>query len=88
MTLGRLPPAGFNSNLGIFLAKGSKDDDSEQFVKRCGEETRPLGVKNTDNKVIAGTVNGTIAPLIDGWADDQQNGFISGRQGQRGHCRC
>jgi hypothetical protein len=78
---GRSPPKGFNNNLGIFLPKGVQDDDTLASVNRSPDNTRPLGLKNTDNKTIAATVNYAIAHKVSNWADDSQNGFIIGRQG-------
>ena len=75
------PPPGFNNSLGIFLPKGTADDDTLGSVKRTAENTRPLGLKNTDNKTIAAAINLTMSGAIAHWADTQQNGFICGRQG-------
>ena len=74
-------PPGFNNSLGIFLPKGTADDDTLGSVKRTAENTRPLGLKNTDNKTIAAAINPTMSGAIAHWADTQQNGFICGRQG-------
>ena len=78
---GKKPPPGFNNSLGIFLPKGTADDDTLGSVKRIAENTRPLGLKTTDNKTIAAAINHTISGAIAHWADPQQNGFICGRQG-------
>ena len=75
------PPKGCINSLGIFLPKGTADDDIINSVKRSAANTRPLGLKNTDNKAIAAAVNHAIANAITKWADPQQNGFICGRQG-------
>ena len=42
---GTRPPLGFNNSLGIFLLKGTADDDTLCSVKRTAENTRPLGLK-------------------------------------------
>ena len=81
MMNGRKAPQCFNDNLDNFLPKGAQDDDTAASVQRSGECTRPLGLKNTDNKTIAGAVNNSIAQKVSEWADDQQNGFTIGRQG-------
>lgn len=78
---GTKAPKGFNNPLGIFLPKGATDDDTINCIKKSAENTRPLGLKNTDNKAIAAAVNNAIAKAITKWADPQQNGFICGRQG-------
>ena len=38
---GGKPPSGFNNSLGIFLPKGTADDDTLGSVKRTAENTRP-----------------------------------------------
>ena len=76
MMNGSAPPDGFNDSLGIFLPKGSSDEDTASSVKRSAENTRPLGLKNTDNQAIAAAFNRAIAYAIFKWADTQQNGFV------------
>ena len=61
---GARPPLGFNISLGIFLPKGTADDDTLNSVKRSAENTRPLGLENIYNKTIAAAVNHTIAGAI------------------------
>ena len=78
---GTRPLLGFNNSIGIFLPKGTADEDTLSSVKRTAENTRPLGLKNTNNKTIAAAVNHAVAGAISQWADPQQNGFICGRQG-------
>ena len=76
------PPNGFNKPLGILLPKGTADDDTFNSDERSAENTRPLGLKNTDNKAIAAAVNNVIANAITKRADPpKQNGFICGRHG-------
>ncbi len=62
MCNGDPPPIGFNDMLGIFLPKGAADDDTKSCVKRSAENTRPLGLKNTDNKTVAAVVNRAFTP--------------------------
>ena len=81
LMLGTRPPEGFNASLGIYPAKGAADDDSDFLVKRAASDTRPLSCKNCDNKILAGCVNHVMTPLIAKHADDQQEGFVKGRQG-------
>ena len=75
------PKKGFNNSLGIFLPKGTADDDTINSVEGSAENTRPLSLKNTDNKAIAAAVNHARANAITKWADPQQNDFICGRPG-------
>jgi hypothetical protein len=72
---------GFNDSLGIYPAKGTQDDDSESLGKRAASDTRPLSCKNCDNKTLAGSVNHTMTPHIAKHADEQQEGFVKGRNG-------
>ena len=81
LSSGRAPPEDFNESVGIFPAKGTADDDSSQLVKRAASDTRPLSCKNCDNKTLAGCVNAAMTPSIAKHADDQQEGFVRGRQG-------
>jgi hypothetical protein len=80
MMEGTQPPNEFNDSLGIYPAKGTADDDSALLARRAASDTRPLSCKNTDNKTLAGAVNHTMTPQIAKHADDQQEGFIKGRQ--------
>ena len=78
---GNTPPDDFNESLGIFPAKGTSDDDSALLLKRAASDTRPLSCKNCDNKTLSGVVNLVMTPKIASHADDQQEGFVKGRQG-------
>ena len=40
------PPKGSNNSLGIFLPKGTADDDTINSVKRSAENARPPGLKH------------------------------------------
>ena len=62
-------PVGFNDFLGMYLPKGSLDEDTKNIINRIAECTRRLGLKNTDNKTIAGVVNYAITPAIPDWSD-------------------
>eukprot|EP00973_Karenia_brevis_P048127 6679879-Karenia_brevis.AAC.1 len=42
----------FNDTLKIFIPKGEEEGDDKEIV-RSPEATRPLGLKNSDNKLIA-----------------------------------
>ena len=41
---------------------------------------RPLGLKNTDNKAVAGALNSRIRSTIASTLHGSQRGFLSGRQ--------
>jgi hypothetical protein len=65
----------FNDVLQFFAAKGDEELDHVE-VLRSPCDTRPLGMKNTDNKTIAACVNSAMKlPIKDG-ANKLQNGFI------------
>ena len=78
---GRDFEASFNASLGEFCGKGSKDDDTAETMKGRPDETRPLSLKNADNKTIAAIVNRKIARPLAEWANHCQEGFVVGRQG-------
>jgi hypothetical protein len=86
MAAGNNVGEGFNDSLWIFPSKGSQDDDSATAVKRGAADTRPLSLKNTDNKSLAGTVNAQLAEPISNWADEVQEGFVRGRQALNNVC--
>jgi hypothetical protein len=48
---GLAPPISFNMHLGAFLKKADHEDDCIEVLREA-EATRPLGLKNSDNKVI------------------------------------
>ena len=43
-------------------------------------ETRPLTLKNSDNKLVAAVTNHAISPVIQACSSAVQNGFVQGRQ--------
>ena len=49
-------PLWFNDSDGVFGAKGDEEFDHLE-VTRAAQDTRPLGLKNCDNKTVGGTVN-------------------------------
>ena len=74
----RHPCFGFNDSVTVFIPKGESDNDLELLARHPGE-TRPLGLKNSDNKTIAATINHSLKPLINDNACKLQRGFIAGR---------
>ena len=71
------PPAGFNESLMLFIPKAVLSD--EHFIVRKPSQTRPISLKNTDNKLIAATVNLTFTRLLTERAHISQQGFLPGR---------
>ena len=68
----------FNVTLQVFIAKGDDTHDSVE-VMRDPSSTRPLGLKNTDNKIIAGAVHHSIKRAVSVGASPLQRRFVSGR---------
>lgn len=67
---GHSPPSDFNSGILHLLPK--KDTDRV-------EDTRPLVVNNTDNRIISSAICRSITPSIDSIISPNQNGFRNGR---------
>ena len=82
--LGNNPrPHDINEGETVFIPKGQEDDDGRVFkdtVFRAATETRPLTLKNSDNKIVAAVANYAISPTIQKCASVVQNGFVHGRQ--------
>jgi len=72
-------PLWFNDTLGKFAGKGD-EEDARIEVTREAQDTRPLGLKNCDNKTIGGTVNMVAKPVLAKSAIWMQRGFVPGRQ--------
>ena len=49
-------------------------------VCRSPSDTRPLSLKNSDNKLVAGINNHVAKPMLAASAVDIQRGFVPGRQ--------
>ena len=69
----------WNFNLAAFLPKGKLAQDDAGEVIRLGGQVRPLGMKNSDNKIIGGAFNVKLDVIISGCVDRAQNGFCKGR---------
>ena len=72
-------PISFNDSATLFPAKGELDDDHIEIVREA-TDTRPLNLKNTDNKTLTGIINLNMQPAIRSGAHTTQRGFIGGRQ--------
>jgi len=75
-----VPPHRFNESLTVLPPKSTKPTDQERVI-RPADETRPLSLKNSDNKTVAGVVNNRFAGALFNWSDAAQRGFVRGRQG-------
>ena len=72
-------PMHFNDGLWAFLPKGEQEDDGSTgpgFVERMPSETRPLTMKNTDNKIIAAAVTYASIPTFKDTVNSTQQGFV------------
>ena len=76
---GYLLPVSFNDSLIVFVPKGTEQDD-ETGIVRDPFDTRPLALKNSDNKAIGGVVNFLLKRTMARSACALQRGFIPGRQ--------
>ncbi|CAK0907052.1 unnamed protein product, partial [Prorocentrum cordatum] len=72
---------GFNHLLGVYIPKGEEegDQDGGGCVRDC-DKLRPLGLKNTDNKLITATIMFSFSREWSKVANRLQRGFIQGRQ--------
>jgi hypothetical protein len=79
MCCGKAPPLSFNDSSIAFAIKDDKPEDPVDTI-RAAKDLRPIGLKNTDNKIIAGVINGAIAGPFASAAVRIQRGFVRGRQ--------
>ena len=61
------------------IPKGEELDDHIEIVRKA-TDTRPINLKNTDNKIVAKALNISITPALMSQACELQNGFVRGRQ--------
>lgn len=79
LTTGVLPPISYNDGQQVFITKG-EDEEDDKLVSRFPSETRPLTLKNDDNKIIAATFNFSAKQVLKKGACWIQRGFIPARQ--------
>ena len=77
---GSLPPLWFNESLTVFLIKGEEDEDLISGPVREAFQTRPLGLKNTDNKIITAVCTQQLRGAMQLSTHRTQNGFVPERQ--------
>jgi len=75
---GVLPPPDFNESSAIFVPKGSQPHDPVEVIREP-LQTRPLSLKNTDNKIIVATNVKSLEPQYKQITHRCQNGFVGGR---------
>ena len=69
----------FNCSIMVFLPKKASGLDGEGNEYFDAENTRPLNICNTDNRLIANAVRLRIEPILDGHVSESQRGFVGGR---------
>ena len=70
----------FNASLLCCLPKKAAGTDAELGDFYTGENTRPLALVNTDNRIIASAARLTWEPILNGFISSYQQGFLKGRQ--------
>ena len=75
---GLMMPMEFNLSLMVFVPKGGEPDESTVVREPC--DTRPLSLKNTDNKVVCSVINHKMRLPLSTHACSIQGGFVPGRQ--------
>ena len=72
-------PIDFNSSLSAFVPKGNEVLD-EVLISRDAADTRPLAMKNSDNKIVGSVLNDKLKPILSKQTCKLQRGFVPGRQ--------
>ena len=75
---GDLPPPDFNESSAVFVPKGSQPHDPVEVIREP-LQTRPLSMKNSDNKLIVATNVKTLEPQYKLITSKCQNGFVAGK---------
>ena len=65
--------------LAVFAPKGNEPEDLVEVIREASV-TRPLNIKNTDNKTVAGVINNKWKPIIKHNIVSTQRGFVPDRQ--------
>ena len=72
-------PVPFNDSIMLFVPKGEDELDAEA-ISRDPTDTRPLSLKNSDNKLICSVFNHKLRAPLAAAACELQRGFVHGRQ--------
>jgi len=70
----------FNLSLLCCLPKKAAGTDPILGDFYSGENTRPLALVNTDNRILASAARLTWEPILEGYISNHQQGFLKGRQ--------
>jgi len=68
-----------NHSLLALIPKQYDPMDAARGLYRHPRNLRPLSLSNTDVKILALALNAVAAPLLPGWARQEQKGFVNGR---------
>jgi hypothetical protein len=79
LTEGSPAPLDFNDSISLFIPKGEEELDHIEIL-RHSEDTRPLGLKNSVNKILAGVANWSCKPALSKSTVYTQRGFVPDRQ--------
>ena len=63
----------------VFLKKFVSGSHSEWGDFCTPEDTRPLNITNSDNRLLANAVRLRMEPILERWISPMQRGFLSGR---------
>jgi len=75
---GIFPPPSFNESSILFAPKGSQPHDPVEVIREP-LQTRPLSLKNSDNKLIVSSNVKSLEPQYQLITHKTQNGFVAGR---------
>ena len=79
LTEGSPAPLDFNDSISLFIPKGEEELDHIEIL-RHSEDTRPLGLKNSVNEILAGVANWSCKPALSKSTVYTQRGFVPDRQ--------
>ena len=69
----------WNSSTAVFPHKNPVQEEFCLGAMRCPDDTRPLNLKNTDNKLVASAINSVIKGTLATQLHEARRGFLSGR---------
>ena len=72
------PSPAFNESITVFSPRGSQPHDPVEIIREP-LQTRPLSLKNTDNKIIVASNVRMLEPQYQKITHKIQNGFVKGR---------
>ncbi len=79
LSCGVSPGLHFNYSRTVFAPKGDSPDDLVGSCVRAPLDTRPLSLKNSDNKCTAAVHNMSLAKVLECGIASSQRGFIQNR---------